>query len=214
MFSIETFSTLGLLGLAIAIFAETGLLVGIVFPGDSLIFAFGILAAVGKMSFIGTIIVTAVASFLGYEVSYYLGKKYGTKFFEKNDSGLISISSMQRAERYYTRFGVLTLLFARFIPVLRTVAGPLAGIGKMHRRTFMIYNAIGAIIWPVVVAGIGYFFGQLVPNPDRFIMPIIIIVVALSLIAPVFINMYHKYTKRKKAKQHSAGNHTAEKGNE
>ncbi|HRH31101.1 MAG TPA: DedA family protein [Candidatus Paceibacterota bacterium] len=214
MFSIETFSTLGLLGLAIAIFAETGLLVGIVFPGDSLIFAFGILAAVGKMSFIGTIIVTAVASFLGYEVSYYLGKKYGTKFFEKNDSGLISISSMQRAERYYTRFGVLTLLFARFIPILRTVAGPLAGIGKMHRRTFMIYNAIGAIIWPVVVAGIGYFFGQLVPDPDRFIMPIIIIVVALSLIAPVCMRMYHKYLKRKKAREHAAEIRSQEKGNE
>jgi membrane-associated protein len=200
MFSIETFSTLGLLGLAIAIFAETGLLVGIVFPGDSLIFSFGILAAVGKMSFLGTIIVTAVASFLGYEVSYFLGKKYGTKFFEKKDSGLISLKSMERAERYYTRFGVLTLLFARFIPVLRTVAGPLAGIGKMHRRTFTIYNAIGAIIWPVIVAGIGYFFGQLVPNPDRFIMPIIVIVVGLSLLAPFLISLYHKHQQRKNKK--------------
>lgn len=198
MFSIETFSTLGLLGLAIAIFAETGLLVGILFPGDSLIFSFGILAAVGKMSFIGTIIVTAVASFLGYEVSYVLGKKYGTKFFEKKDSGLISLKSMERAEKYYTRFGVLTLLFARFIPVLRTVAGPLAGIGKMHRRTFTIYNAIGAIIWPVIVAGMGYFFGQLVPNPDRYIMPIILFVVSLSVIAPFLISLYHKHQQKRK----------------
>lgn len=120
---------------------------------------------------------------------------------------------MQRAERYYTRFGVLTLLFARFIPVLRTVAGPLAGIGKMHRRTFMIYNAIGAIIWPVVVAGIGYFFGQLVPNlllhhADHY----------YRCCAFIDCSSFHKYVSQvheeKKAKHHSAENHTGEKGNE
>jgi membrane-associated protein len=200
MFDIETFSTLGLLGLAIAIFAETGLLFGVVFPGDSLIFAFGILAAVGKISFIGTIVVTAVASFLGYEVSYFLGKKYGSKIFSKKDAGLISIKSMERAERYFTRFGVLTLLFARFIPMVRTVAGPLAGIGKMKRRTFVIYNAIGAIIWPVIVAGMGYFFGQYVPNPDRFIMPTIIAVVGLSVLFPFFVRLYQKIKKSKEKK--------------
>lgn len=197
MFSIETFSTLGLLGLAIAIFAETGLLVGIVFPGDSLIFSFGILAAVGEMSFLGTIIVTAVASFLGYELAYTLGKKYGVSFFEKKHSGLISIKSMEQAEKYYTRFGVLTLLFARFVPVLRTVAGPMAGIGKMKRRTFTIYNAIGAILWPTVVAGVGYFFGQLVPNPDRYIMPIIVVVVGLSLLFPFVLSFYNRMKKSK-----------------
>lgn len=200
MFNIETFTTLGLLGLAIAIFAETGLLVGIMFPGDSLIFSFGILAAVGKMSFPGTIIVTAVASFLGYELAYFLGKKYGTKFFEKNNAGLISTKSMERAEKYFTRFGVMTLIFARFIPVLRSVAGPMAGIGKMRRRTFMIYNAVGAIIWPIVVAGIGYFFGQYVPNPDKYIMPIIIIVIGLSVISPFILRWVH-YVKTKNRKR-------------
>lgn len=198
MFSIETFSTLGLLGLAIAIFAETGLLVGIVFPGDSLIFAFGILSAVGDMSFLGTIIVTAVASFLGYELAYTLGKKYGISFFEKKNVGLISTKSMEQAEKYFTRFGVLTLLFARFIPVLRTVAGPMAGIGKMKRRTFTIYNAIGAILWPVIVAGVGYYFGQLVPNPDRYIMPIIAIVVGLSIMFPFVLSFYHRVIKKVK----------------
>lgn len=192
MFNVETFSTLGLLGLAIAIFAETGLLVGIVFPGDSLIFAFGILAAVGKMSFIGTIVVTAVASFLGYELSYFLGKKYGVKIFSKKDAGLVSTKSMERAEKYFTRFGVLTLLFARFIPVIRTVAGPMAAIGKMKRSTFTIYNAVGAIIWPVIVAGIGYFFGQHVPNPDKYIMPIIIAVVGLSVVVPFIFRLMRK----------------------
>lgn len=195
MFSIESFSTLGLLGLAIAIFAETGLLVGVMFPGDSLIFSFGILASIGAMSFLGTIIVTAVASFLGYEVSYFIGKKYGTKFFERKDNGLISTKSMARAEHYFTRFGALTLLFARFIPVVRTVAGPMAGIGKMKRKTFMIYNAIGAVLWPVVVASTGYFFGQLVPNPDRYIMPVIIGVVGLSILLPFFVRLYQQVRK-------------------
>ncbi len=200
MFSIETFSTLGLLGLAIAIFAETGLLVGAVFPGDSLIFAFGILASVGKMSFLGVIIVTTVSSFLGYELSYYLGKKYGSKIFGKRDSGLISIKSMEQAEKYFTRFGVLTLLFARFVPMVRTVAGPLAGIGKMKRSTFTIYNAIGAIIWPVIVASLGYFFGQHIPNPDKYIMPIIVIVVGLSILVPVLVRWYHNIKNKKKRK--------------
>jgi membrane-associated protein len=195
MFTIETFSTLGLLGLAIAIFAETGLLIGVVFPGDSLIFSFGILASVGKMSFMGTIAVTAVASFLGYEVAYFLGKKYGKKLFARKNVGLISIRNMTRAEKYYTRYGVLTLLFARFIPMVRTIAGPMAGIGNMRRRTFVIYNAIGAVLWPVVVAGIGYFFGELVPDPDRFIMPIIIIVVGLSVLFPFIMKAFNAIKK-------------------
>ncbi len=207
MFDIETFSTLGLLGLAIAIFAETGLLVGIVFPGDSLIFAFGILAAVGKMSFSGTIIVTAVASFLGYEVSYFLGKKYGIKLFQRKDSGLISTKSIERAEKYFTRFGVLTLLFARFIPMVRTVAGPLAGIGKMKRSTFTIYNAIGAILWPITVASFGYFFGQYVPDPDKYIMPVILIVVGLSVIAPFIFRLFQK-----KKRHQNMGAHIADEG--
>lgn len=197
MINVETFSALGLLGLSIAIFAETGLLVGVLFPGDSLIFSFGILAAAGKMSFVGTIVVTALASFLGYELSYFLGKKYGTKFFGKKDSGLISTKSIEQAEKYYTRFGVLTLLFARFIPVLRTVAGPMAGIGKMRRRTFTIYNAIGAILWPVVVASMGYVFGQYIPNPDKYIMPIILTVVGLSIFVPFLWRSFDYYKKRK-----------------
>lgn len=201
MFNIETFSTLGLLGLAIAIFAETGLLVGIMFPGDSLIFSFGILAAVGKMSFLGTIVVTAIASFLGYELAYFLGKKYGTKFFEKKNYGLISTKSMERAEKYFTRFGAMTLLFARFIPVIRSVAGPMAGIAKMKRKTFIVYNAIGAILWPIAVAGIGYFFGEYVPNPDRYIMPIIVVVIGLSVISPFMLRWVH-YIKTKKKKAH------------
>jgi membrane-associated protein len=211
MFNIETFSTLGLLGLAIAIFAETGLLIGVVFPGDSLIFSFGILAAVGKMSLIGTIAVTAVASFLGYEVAYFLGKKYGTKLFSRRDAGLISIKNMHKAERYYTRYGVLTLLFARFIPMVRTIAGPMAGIGNMKRKTFTIYNAIGAILWPTVVACIGYFFGALVPNPDRFIMPIIIVVVGLSLLFPFLVRGMQALKKRK---NNSADNNVASGGKE
>ncbi len=198
MFNIETFSTLGLLGLAIAIFAETGLLVGMVFPGDSLIFAFGILAAVGKMSFFGAILVTAVASFLGYELSYYLGKKYGSQIFNKREVGLVSTKSMERAEQYFTRFGVLTLLFARFIPMVRTVVGPLAGIGKMKRSTFTLYNAIGAIIWPVIVVGAGYFFGQYIPNPDRFIMPIIFVVIGLSVLIPFLFKTFQKIKNKKK----------------
>lgn len=203
MFSIETFSTLGLLGLAIVIFAETGLLVGILFPGDSLVFSFGILAAVGKMSFLGTVAVTAIASFLGFELAYFLGKKYGTTFFEKKNSGLISTKNMERAEKYYTRFGVLTILLARFVPVLRSVAGPMAGIGKMKRRTFVIVNAIGAILWPVVVAGMGYFFGELVPNPDRYIMPIIVIVIGLSVLTPFIARFFQKRLEKKaKRAQH------------
>jgi membrane-associated protein len=200
MFNIETFSTLGLLGLSIAIFAETGLLVGIMFPGDSLIFSFGILAAIGKMSFIGTIAVTAAASFLGFELAYFLGKKYGTKFFEKKNTGLISNKSMERAEKYFTRFGVLTLLFARFVPVLRSVAGPMAGIGKMPRRVFTTYNAIGAILWPTVVASMGYFFGQYVPNPDKYILPIIIAVVILTTIVPLVARTIQQIIKKRKGK--------------
>ena len=197
MFSVETFSTLGLLGPAIAIFAETGLLVGVVFPGDSLIFSFGILASIGRISFVGTIVVTAIASYLGYEVAYLIGRKYGTKFFEKNDHGLISTKNMRRAEWYYTRFGALTVLFSRFVPILRTLAGPLAGVGRMHRKTFIVYNAIGAIIWPSVVASIGYFFGELIPNPDRYIMPIIVIVVGLSILMPFFLSLYHRIVNKK-----------------
>ena len=205
MLTIETFSTLGLIGLAVAIFAETGLLVGVMFPGDSLIFSFGILAAVGKVSFLGTIAVTAVAAFLGFQLAYYLGRKYGTKFFERKSAGLISTKSMKRSEKYFERYGVITLIFARFIPVIRSVAGPMAGIGRMNRKSFLIYNIIGAILWPVVVVDLGYFFGQLVPNPDRYIMPIIIVVVGLSVLAPFAvrgISLIRRRTSHQKTSHH------------
>lgn len=192
MVGMSTIAALGLAGLGLAIFAETGLFIGVVLPGDTLLFSFGILASLGKVSLLGSIVVATIAAYAGYDLAYRLGKKYGEKVFSKNTNSIFSKKNLERSKSYFAKFGVLTLIFARFIPGVRVVAGAMAGASQMEKWTFVRYNLLGAVLWPVVAILLGFYFGNSIENPDRFILPIIGAVVFLTFLIPLLVKIFKK----------------------
>jgi len=178
---IETFGTLGLLFI---IFAESGLLLGLVFPGDSLLFTAGLLASQGKLNIAAVVLGCFVAAVAGAEVGYLLGRRFGPGLFRKPDSRIFKKEYVERSREFFERHGAKTIVLARFVPFVRTLAPMLAGVGEMPRRTFVAYNIIGSLIWAVGVSVAGYFLGSTIPDIDRYLLPIIGLIIVLSLLFP------------------------------
>lgn len=166
----------GLLLIGTMIFAETGLLVGILFPGDTLLIAAGVFAAAGKLPLGWLLVVVVLAAIVGYEVGYRIGERLGPKMFKRQEGVLFRHEYMDKTAEFFAKYGKVTLLFARFIANVRTFVSLLAGAGKMDKRTFFIYNVIGAILWGVGVTMLGYAIGSAVPNIDKVIVPLLIVV--------------------------------------
>lgn len=188
MFGIEITEILqngGLLVIAFILFAETGLLFGFFLPGDTLLLAAGILAASGTFSLATLLPVIVISTVLGNIVGYEIGHRAGPKLFKKEDNKIFRKEYLVRAEEFYEKHGGKTILFARFIPIIRTFAPIVAGIGAMDKKMFNFYNVIGGIVWGVGVTLIGYFFGSKIPNIDHYILPIILSVVILSFLSPL-----------------------------
>ena len=149
---IRSFGPYGLIGVCAIIFAETGLLIGFVFPGDTLLLITGLLAQkhFGISIWVAAPAI-AVAAFLGGECGYYIGRKTGPRIFERRDSGLFSRRQVKRTNEFFDRYGPLAVILARFVPVVRTFAPIAAGVGHMDARRYSTYNAIGArradILW-------------------------------------------------------------------
>jgi membrane-associated protein len=178
---IETFGTLGLLFI---IFAESGLLLGLVFPGDSLLFTAGLLASQGRLNIAVVVVGCFVAAVVGAEVGYFLGRRFGPALFRKPDSRMFKREYVERSREFFERHGAKTIVLARFVPFVRTLAPMLAGIGEMPRRTFVTYNIIGSLMWAVGVSVAGYFLGSTIPDIDRYLLPIIGLIIVLSLLFP------------------------------
>ncbi|MDO8497702.1 MAG: DedA family protein [bacterium] len=174
---------IGYLGIAAIVFAESGLLIGFFLPGDSLLFTAGFLASQGVFDIKILAIVCFVCAVVGDSVGYAFGNKLGRKLFQKKDSLLFHQDNLKRAEEFYERHGKKTIILARFMPVVRTFAPIVAGIGTMHYSTFLTYNIIGGFLWAVGVTVAGYFLGQAIPNVDRYLLPIIILII-IGSIAP------------------------------
>lgn len=188
MFGIEITEILqngGLLVIAFILFAETGLLFGFFLPGDTLLLAAGILAASGTFSLATLLPVIVISTILGNIVGYEIGHRAGPKLFKKEDNKIFRKEYLVRAEEFYEKHGGKTILFARFIPIIRTFAPVVAGIGAMDKRMFNFYNVVGGIVWGVGVTLVGYFFGSKIPNIDHYILPIILSVVILSFLSPL-----------------------------
>ncbi len=178
---IETFGTLGLLFI---IFAESGLLLGLVFPGDSLLFTAGLLASQGRLNIAVVVVGCFVAAVVGAEVGYFLGRRFGPALFRKPDSRMFKREYVERSREFFERHGAKTIVLARFVPFVRTLAPMLAGIGEMPRRTFVTYNIVGSLMWAVGVSVAGYFLGSTIPDIDRYLLPIIGLIIVLSLLFP------------------------------
>jgi membrane-associated protein len=171
----------GLLLIAVIIFAESGMFVGFFFPGDTLLLTAGVFAAQGKLSLASVIIVVALAAIAGDNIGYHIGKRYGRRLFSKPDGLIFRQEYVQRAEKFYERWGSRTMLIAHFVPIVRTFVPPVAGVARMDYPKFVLFDAIGDIAWAVIVTMIGYWFGTKIPNLDHYIVLAVIAVVLITL---------------------------------
>jgi membrane-associated protein len=199
-------STLGLIGVLGIIFMETGLLIGLVFPGGEVVFLAGIAASGTGTQILGEAKLSApllfalapVAAIVGGEVGYWFGKKYGRKFFERPNSRFFNLKMVETTERWLIRYGPRkALIFGRFIPFARTLINPVCGVVNLERKLFSTWNAIGAIIWTQVAIGIGYLLGDLIEGSvDKYILPIVGLIVLLSLVPMALETLRERKSKK------------------
>ena len=167
-------SPYGEIGLMLIIFAETGLLVGFFLPGDSLLFTAGILANQGKLNLAAILLGCFAAAVIGDQVGFTIGQKTGPRLLRRPDSRLFKREYIDRTEDFFDQHGAKTIVLARFVPVVRTFAPVVAGIGKMSRKTFLSFNVIGAFIWVFGVTLAGYALADAIGDSiDKYLYPLI-----------------------------------------
>lgn len=192
---ISLVKTAGYFGLSGIIFAESGLLIGFFLPGDSLLFTAGFLASQGFLDIYILYPLLFISAVLGDSVGYAFGYRLGPKIFKKEESIFFAKENINRAQLFFEKHGGKTIILARFIPVIRTFAPILAGVGKMHYATFIVYNLIGALLWAIGLLALGYFLGNLIPDVDRYLLPIILAIIILSVL-PNIIHLMKNKTMR------------------
>ncbi len=170
------------------IYAESGLFIGFFLPGDSLLFTAGFLASQGFLDIKLLILVTFIAAVLGDNFGYAFGRKVGPKIFKKKDSLLFHQNNLKKAKAFYEKYGAKAIVLARFMPVIRTFAPILAGVGSMNWSVFAFYNIIGGMLWTLGLSLLGYFLGSTIPNIDRYLLPIILLIIFLSIL-PTLIHI-------------------------
>jgi membrane-associated protein len=183
----------GVVGLTIIVFIETGLLVGFFLPGDSLLVTAGLFAARGDLDVSTLIICLSLAAILGDTLGYNIGASTGPRLFSRPDSLLFNRKHLITTKEFYERHGPFTIVIARFVPIVRTFAPVVAGVGAMTYKRFIAYNVIGGIGWVLSMILGGYFLGQVIPNIDKNIDKVIVVVIFLSLL-PIII----KYLREKR----------------
>jgi len=189
-----------LLIVAVIIFAESGMLVGFFFPGDTLLLSAGILAAQGKINLAALLVVAAIAAIAGDNVGYQIGRSLGPRLFRKKDGLLFKQEYVTRSEKFFEKYGSKAMLLAHFIPIVRTFTPIVAGVGKMSRVKFAFFDAIGDTAWAVIVTMLGYWFGSKIPNIDSYILPVVALVVIISFGPLVYHLIKALIKKRSKSK--------------
>jgi membrane-associated protein len=192
-------SSLGLIGVLGIIFMETGLLIGLVFPGGEVVFLAGIAASGSGTALLGDAKLSApllfalapVAAIVGGEVGYWFGKKYGRKFFERPNTRFFNQKMVETTEKWLMKYGPRkALVFGRFVPFVRTLINPVCGVTNLERKLFSTWNAIGAIIWTQVAIGIGYLLGDVIKGSvNKYLYPVVGIIVLVSLV-PLLVGIY------------------------
>ncbi|MDQ6650142.1 MAG: VTT domain-containing protein [Actinomycetota bacterium] len=183
--------TFGLAGIFVILFAETGLLIGFFLPGDSLLFTAGLFASTGAtaavhLSLPVLLIGCPVAAILGAQVGYLIGRRAGPVLFDRTDNKPFKREYVDRAEHYFDRYGAgKAVVLARFVPIIRTFMNPMAGVLEMPARTFTLWNVVGGLVWTELVLVLGYTLGKSVKGIDKYLLPIVAVIVVLSLL-PVF----------------------------
>lgn len=191
--------SIGLIGIILVVFAESGLLIGFFLPGDSLLFTAGFLAnpSIGIFNIWTLVIFSWIAAILGDNIGYEFGKRVGRRLFEKKDSKLFKKEHLVKAEEFYKKHGPKSIILARYMPIVRTFAPIVAGVAKMDHKEFMIYNFVGGTIWVWSLAWGGYYLGKAIPDVDKYILPIVLVIIVLSVLPPAL----HLLKEKRKSKK-------------
>ncbi|PIQ26258.1 hypothetical protein COW36_15295 [bacterium (Candidatus Blackallbacteria) CG17_big_fil_post_rev_8_21_14_2_50_48_46] len=197
---IETYGIWTYLILFVIIFCETGLVVTPFLPGDSLLFAAGTFAALGSLNIAIVLGLLAFAAILGDAVNYWIGYKLGPAVFEKPKSKIFKREYLEKTQAFYAKYGGRAIIFARFVPIVRTFAPFVAGIGKMQYTRFLTYNVIGALLWVGLCALGGFLFGNIPIVKKNFELAILGII-ALSVLPMLIEYLRHKKTKPERSQQ-------------
>ena len=199
---IEGFGAFALLDICIIVFSETGLLVGFLLPGDTLLIISGLLTFqhVIDIPILWVCLAISLAAFLGGEVGYLIGHKAGPRIFERKETGLFSIENVKRTNSFFERFGGLAVIVARFVPIVRTFAPVAAGVGHMNYKKYSLYNAIGAIIWGSGLTFAGFLLGYIPPLSD-FVREYIDIILLGAVSIAVIPTVYHYIQSSVKARR-------------
>lgn len=190
-------TSLGTIGVVITLFVETGLLIGLVLPGDSLLFVAGLAAgtdALGfQLSLPALLALCPLAAFAGSELGYFIGARYGRALFDRPDGRIFNQERVRYAEEWFNRYGPgKAILFGRYIPIVRTLMSPLAGVLKMDKKRFTFWNALSAIIWTASILTMGYLLGERISGSiDKYLLPIVACLILISMI-PVLRELLKK----------------------
>lgn len=199
-------SSLGLIGVLGIIFMETGLLIGLIFPGGEVVFLAGIAASGTGTAILGDAKLSApllfalapVAAIIGGEVGYWFGKKFGRKFFDRPNTRFFNQKMVAATEKWLLKYGPRkALVFGRFVPFARTLINPVCGVANLDRKLFSTWNAIGAVIWTQVAMGIGYLLGDVIKGSvNEYLYPAVGIIILISLL-PLLKAIYEERKERK-----------------
>lgn len=184
--------TFGALGVFLIVFAESGLLFGFFLPGDSLLFTAGFLASQELLNFPVLLVGIFLSAVAGDQVGYVFGRRVGPAIFRRPNSRIFKQRYVDQSREFFERHGAKTIVIARFVPIVRTFAPILAGVGHMRYRTFVTFNVVGAFIWGIGVTTLGYFLGSVIPDIDRYLLPVIAVIIVLSLLPGIIEIVRHR----------------------
>lgn len=192
---ISLIEAIGYAGVFGIVFAETGLFLGFFLPGDSLLFVAGFLASQEFFSLPVLLLGIFLSGVLGNVFGYEFGRRIGPKIFSREDSLIFKKAHALKAQAFYDKHGPKTIVLARFMPIVRTFAPIIAGVANMRYRTFFIYNLIGSLVWTLGLVLMGYSLGSVI-DVDRYLLPIILIIVVLSFLPAIIGFLREKYGKK------------------
>lgn len=179
--------TAGYIGIFTIVFVESGLLIGFFLPGDSLLFTAGFLSSTGVFDITLLAIGCFIAAVAGDTGGYYIGHKFGKKLYERENSRLFKKQHLLAAQKFYEKHGGKAIILARFMPVIRTFAPVVAGMADMKYQTFLFFNIFGGLLWAIGITLTGYFLGSLIPDVDKYLLPIVGTIILVS-VAPGLIH--------------------------
>ena len=183
----EIIIKIGYLGIWAVVFAESGLFIGFCLPGDSLLFTAGLLSSQGIFNIFTLAFGCFVCAVLGDNVGYATGYRFGRKLFDKEDGWFFKKKHLVKTEKFYDKHGFKAIILARFVPIVRTFAPIIAGVAAMRYRTFIKYNLVGGFFWAIGMTILGYYLGTKIPDPDKYILPIVLVIIVVSFL-PIIVH--------------------------